>query len=478
MVAQHSRKQPQVEPNWSHGAGFAPVEGVGETLRRARKDRGENLRKIADNLRVRHAYLQALEDGDHDRLPGTTYALGFLRSYAEHLGLDSFEIVERYKAERQGSKTHADLVFPEPVADGRMPGGAIILISVLLLALVYGGWTYFSSRETSVADLVPELPDRLQGLIATETSPAPAPASGGLPQDDAMTYTPPAAEVEPAPAPPAAATPPSPESAAPAMAPAPAAPEPDLAVEQGPQEVPQEVAEAGPETAFESASETPGDLAAPTAATDAATDIEADVSAPDFQAAAPVLPGQAGREIADATSSASGYSAMEPTQDPAQAPAPGRRSEPAPESLPSASSETASEDSSEASPETAVVEETVVIPAPPTSAPEVAALPGETTPRSYGQSDGPSRIVLRATQDSWVQVRDAQDALLLTRVLRAGDTYRVPDRPGLTLLTGNAGGLAIEVDGVTLPALGPVGAVRRQVELDPERLVETLALPE
>jgi len=128
--------------------------------------------------------------------------------------------------------------------------------------------------------------------------------------------------------------------------------------------------------------------------------------------------------------------------------------------------------------EDSLVEETVVIPAPPNSAPEVASLPAEAAPQPYGETGEPSRIVLRATQDSWVQVRDAQDDLLLTRVLRAGDSYQVPDRPGLTLLTGNAGGIEIEVDGVTLPALGPVGAVRRQVELDPKRLVETLALPE
>jgi len=124
-----------------------------------------------------------------------------------------------------------------------------------------------------------------------------------------------------------------------------------------------------------------------------------------------------------------------------------------------------------------LIEETVVIPAPP-SAPEVASLPEEAAPRSYGETAAPSRIVLRATQDSWVQVRDAQDALLLTRVLRAGDSYHVPDRPGLTLLTGNAGGIEIVVDGVTLPALGPVGAVRRQVALDPDSLVKTLGAPQ
>jgi cytoskeleton protein RodZ len=64
---------------------------------------------------------------------------------------------------------------------------------------------------------------------------------------------------------------------------------------------------------------------------------------------------------------------------------------------------------------------------------------------------------------------------LLTRVLRPGDIYRAPDRAGLTLLTGNAGGLEIYVDGLKLPALGPVGAVRRNVSLNSDSLLGDLS---
>ncbi|MEE9481089.1 MAG: DUF4115 domain-containing protein, partial [Kiloniellales bacterium] len=96
-------------------------------------------------------------------------------------------------------------------------------------------------------------------------------------------------------------------------------------------------------------------------------------------------------------------------------------------------------------------------------------------PRVYGAENAVARIVLRALLDSWVQIRDAEDSLLLTRVLQPGDTYRVPELSGLTLLTGNAGGLQIEVDGAVVPPLGPVGAVRRNIALDPERLLDGTA---
>jgi cytoskeleton protein RodZ len=54
----------------------------------------------------------------------------------------------------------------------------------------------------------------------------------------------------------------------------------------------------------------------------------------------------------------------------------------------------------------------------------------------------------------------------LTRTLAAGDRVPVPDLPGLTLFTGNAGGVEILLDGRALPALGAVGAVRRNISLD------------
>ena len=81
------------------------------------------------------------------------------------------------------------------------------------------------------------------------------------------------------------------------------------------------------------------------------------------------------------------------------------------------------------------------------------------------------RIVVRARLNSWIQVRDdIGNQLLVTRLLRTGDHYEVPDQPGLRLLTGNAGALEILVDGELVPAIGDEGAVRRNVILDAEKL--------
>jgi cytoskeleton protein RodZ len=88
----------------------------------------------------------------------------------------------------------------------------------------------------------------------------------------------------------------------------------------------------------------------------------------------------------------------------------------------------------------------------------------------------PSRILLRARQDSWIQIQGANGATVMARTLRAGESYAVPEQAGLRLTTGNAGGLDVLVDGQVVPSLGQVGSVRRNIMLDPARLKTGTAL--
>jgi cytoskeleton protein RodZ len=79
-----------------------------------------------------------------------------------------------------------------------------------------------------------------------------------------------------------------------------------------------------------------------------------------------------------------------------------------------------------------------------------------------------TRLVLHAKSGGWVQVREKQGQVLLNRVLRAGESWPVPMKPQLLLTTSNAGAMQLLVDGVAAPPLGPVGAMRRDVPLDPD----------
>lgn len=85
------------------------------------------------------------------------------------------------------------------------------------------------------------------------------------------------------------------------------------------------------------------------------------------------------------------------------------------------------------------------------------------------------RVILKAVESTWIEIRDAQGKTLLSSILKAGDIYFVPDQAGLILSTGNAGGFSIELDGKTLGKLGDTGDVRRDIALDPATLPQTLA---
>ena len=129
----------------------------------------------------------------------------------------------------------------------------------------------------------------------------------------------------------------------------------------------------------------------------------------------------------------------------------------------------------------AEIEVTAVTPAPAefSSEPAIIALPEleesqasardippDREGRTYGARNAAARIILRAQENTWVQIRDSEENVLLTQMLQAGDRYLVPNRDGLRLMTGNAGGLDISVDGDSVPAIGARGESRRDVRLD------------
>jgi cytoskeleton protein RodZ len=82
-----------------------------------------------------------------------------------------------------------------------------------------------------------------------------------------------------------------------------------------------------------------------------------------------------------------------------------------------------------------------------------------------------TRIVLKATADAWVTVKQKLGPPLMSKLMHQGDTWPVPpDRTDLVMTTGNAGGTEVDVDGAPVASLGASGLVRKNVPLDPELL--------
>ncbi|WP_041695131.1 helix-turn-helix domain-containing protein [Alicyclobacillus acidocaldarius] len=71
-------------------------EHLGQILRARRESLGLSVEDIEERTKIRKRYIEALESGQWDVLPGRVYARGFVRSYAEVLGLDGSELLEKY----------------------------------------------------------------------------------------------------------------------------------------------------------------------------------------------------------------------------------------------------------------------------------------------------------------------------------------------------------------------------------------------
>jgi len=293
---------------------------VGQDLRTARLRRGEDLATVSRALKIRKEHLDAVEEDRIESLPGKTYAIGFVRSYAGYLGLDVTAMVARFKEEISGRHDeHTPAIAQIPDEETRhLPRGWRIVAGVVVLLLGYGAWHLFSSGSTQVA--VPP-PPSLNPPKAAAVKPAPAPAQTA--------------------------------SAAPAT-PAP------------------------------------------------------------------------------------------PAKSPASAVAP-----------------SASMSSLPASTQTK----------PPTTDNAVSTI-GASGGTVYGEQNRNPRVVLKARTDTRITVRGEDGTLYLNRDLKAGDTYMVPNLPGLSLATSNAGAIEVALDGQVLGPVGQSQEILGRVSLDPQSLVD------
>ena len=137
-------------------ASAAPQRGnPGEVLRLAREKKGWQLAEVATQLNLTAQSLAQLEAGEFDRLPGHTFARGYVRAYAKLLGLEQVALVEQFDrftgTDASGSTVQSLGRLPEPLRLSRLVlrlVSAVVLL--LLLALAYFWW---QERPERLADL-------------------------------------------------------------------------------------------------------------------------------------------------------------------------------------------------------------------------------------------------------------------------------------------------------------------------------------
>ena len=379
----------QAATHLAAGGGNEALE-LGATLQEMRIALKRDLDDVAEELRIRPGYLQAIEEGRFADLPGTTYALGFVRAYADALGLDPDDAARRFKAATGGATPQAHLILPAPVASGGLPTGAVLFAAAVLAVLAYGGWYVLSSQGKDPGGTVAALPGQIVAAVRDALPERPAQKSSS---EVAVSLKP-----QPAPTPS-----PPPEAAAPAS----------------------DAQQAAP------ASSTPAPSAAETAAAEQAETTE---PVDEDEDTPPPPPEQVVSEVP-------------PPVSPPTAPAGATAASPPRAAAPSA---------------------------PP---PQQAALPSPPPSTAPAAATEATRVALVAHADSWIELRDSSGAVVYSRVLRKDERYDIPDRSGLVMTTGNAGGLEVLVDGRDAPALGAMGAVKRDIVMDPDKLRAGTAVP-
>lgn len=114
---------------------------------------GVTMQQAAEDTRIREKFLQAIESGDYQSLPGTVYTKGFLRNYAEYLNLDAEEMVALYTGERGRPEPARSFSPMKPLVKRSFIFTPTVLGPVVVLAgvLLFVGYVYYQFTNFAVA---------------------------------------------------------------------------------------------------------------------------------------------------------------------------------------------------------------------------------------------------------------------------------------------------------------------------------------
>jgi len=189
----------------------ALLQEIGRRLREARREQGRSIADVAQALRLRKPYLEALEAGDWRELPGEAYAIGFLKQYAALLGLDLSDELDTIRSgDYQLTKP---LTFPDPPI---APARRWAYIATGLFVLLFIMFNVVQLNHDATPEHPPVVPATSQPEYGDET--APLEAAQQSDQQSSATQAPaqePAAQPMPAAEPAAVVEPSQPTDSAP-----------------------------------------------------------------------------------------------------------------------------------------------------------------------------------------------------------------------------------------------------------------------
>ncbi|GAB4532082.1 MAG: helix-turn-helix domain-containing protein [Parvularculaceae bacterium] len=442
------------------------AESVGAELRLARLKSDRSLEEVASRTRIKEAHLRAIEDMNVEALPGRAYALGFVRSYANFLGMDAQAVLERFKAEtgldKAGRPQKYEFFDDDDGVAVKRGGPPIIVILIVLFAGIWVFWRILRPSPEAGAELAQRafleaIFDRDAAMQTSETELGESTSAAENVRESASVLEKLLAE----------SSAPTAQEGVPASSVVDADSGEDAGrdVEAGAAHVTAGLADDIPESASpeESATEllstTTADAPAVTgsqpeaaindeaaASFDAAAAGDAETAAqePDIPESAPE---RSDRDIAEAASAAS-----EPPIDAALSAA-------QEEADPGGAAEGDDEGDDTEAPSDAADLPTV----------EAAALAPEDAAPVAERASG-SRVALRALIPSYLKVARIDGETLIDRRLEAGELFLAPQEEGWLLTVLNAGGFQVIVDGENIGLLGGAGEFLTELPLEADEI--------
>lgn len=163
------------------------MSDLGQQLKKARLDKGISLEQLEEVTKIRKRYLEAIEEGDYNVLPGSFYVRAFIKSYSEAVGLNPGEVLDLYANAIPAANVEvtAESVPRRKRTDTRatekLSKWASTILMLAFVLLIVGVIYYFVGENYTGSDKEVRKDERLTDKTAGPENSASGPEGSGLP---------------------------------------------------------------------------------------------------------------------------------------------------------------------------------------------------------------------------------------------------------------------------------------------------------
>ena len=144
---------------------------AGQKLKEQRLTKGLTIDQVSKETKIKASYISAIEKGEYQKLPASTYIIGFVRNYAKYLGLNEQEILALFRREFDEEKTFK--ILPEGLVKEDFPLHRLRVADtakiIILLVIILLGYILFQYRHAIISPPLEVLAPTEGAVISSRT---------------------------------------------------------------------------------------------------------------------------------------------------------------------------------------------------------------------------------------------------------------------------------------------------------------------